>query len=380
MSIAPNRFTPTPGGTSFIANVQTTGATPSDTYAITVKVENDAATISHTVDVSLQVDADVTPPIITNISATPNWDSVRVTWETNELADSELAIYADAGLGTLVGIVSDAGYCLSGCHDLFYTPLNPTTTYYFTVTSADQAVPTPNSTTRTKEDDGVTPLQFTTLDEPDSMPPSVVIDEPADGDILSGSATIRGTATDNKNVTQVRVTIAPVGDPDSFVLDQNLLCAGASCSFNTIWNTTAVPNDSYLITAVARDTAGNLSTPTSISVAVENDFTPPLLTCDVTPTPTPTGGEVDCGGGQCWEAVITWCTDDPSTSEVDFGTSVSCGGGVCTYPLGQRYDDLAPADPSPIYTNHRVTLRRLDANQLYHYRITSCNEGGFCTH
>ena len=56
-------------------------------------------------------------------------------------------------------------------------------------------------------------------------------------------------------------------------------------------------------------------------------------------------------------ATITWSTDEPSTSQVEFGLDTS-------------YGTLTPVDPV-LVTSHTVTLSGLSLNTLYHYRVRS---------
>ena len=56
-------------------------------------------------------------------------------------------------------------------------------------------------------------------------------------------------------------------------------------------------------------------------------------------------------------ATITWTTDEPATSRVDFGTS-------------NAYGTTATA-PTDCVTNHELVLEGLSSNQLYHFQITS---------
>jgi hypothetical protein len=61
-------------------------------------------------------------------------------------------------------------------------------------------------------------------------------------------------------------------------------------------------------------------------------------------------------------ATITWATDEPSTSQVQYGTSTSYGG-------------LTSLDSSMV-TDHSVTLNGLTANTAYHYSVISTNALG----
>jgi hypothetical protein len=64
-------------------------------------------------------------------------------------------------------------------------------------------------------------------------------------------------------------------------------------------------------------------------------------------------------------ATITWTTDSPSSSRVEYG-------------LTTAYGSLTPLDSTPV-TSHSVGLSGLSANTLYHYRVISANAYGTTT-
>lgn len=117
---------------------------------------------------------------------------------------------------------------------------------------------------------------------PDTIAPSVVITSPANNTNAAGVINITSTAADNVGVVGVQFKLDGV----------NLGAEIMSAPFNFAWDTRAVTNGGYLITAVARDAAGNSKISTGIVVNVSNaagTATPtPTPTPTVTPTPTPT--------------------------------------------------------------------------------------------
>jgi regulation of enolase protein 1 (concanavalin A-like superfamily) len=93
----------------------------------------------------------------------------------------------------------------------------------------------------------------------DTTPPDVVVTAPAAGAIVSGSVTVRATATDNAGVAgvQFRVDGTALGSEDT------------SAPYEVPWNTTLLANGSHALSAEARDLAGNRRTAT-ITVTVSN--------------------------------------------------------------------------------------------------------------
>jgi uncharacterized repeat protein (TIGR02543 family) len=82
------------------------------------------------------------------------------------------------------------------------------------------------------------------------------------------------------------------------------------------------------------------------------DDTPPVIS-DVQVMPSET------------TAMITWTTDEPATSGVDYGESPSYGNSV---------------DDSALVTEHAITLTGLISGTLYHYQITSVDGNENATH
>lgn len=92
----------------------------------------------------------------------------------------------------------------------------------------------------------------------DSQSPTVTFTSPTNGAVLSGTAAIQVSASDNVGVTSVVVTANGVN-----------IGSRTSTPYTFSWNTTAVANGAYTLTATARDAAGN-SAVTTISVSVNN--------------------------------------------------------------------------------------------------------------
>ena len=99
----------------------------------------------------------------------------------------------------------------------------------------------------------------TTLPPPDTIPPSVSISSPTNGAQLSGVVTISGTASDNVAVTQILIQI----DEAPWIV------AAGTTFWSYSLDTTQLVNGNHVLSALARDFAGNLSM-ASISFASFN--------------------------------------------------------------------------------------------------------------
>lgn len=93
----------------------------------------------------------------------------------------------------------------------------------------------------------------------DTAAPTVSLTAPSTGASLTGTATLSASATDNIGVTKVE-----------FYANGTLLTATNVAPYGYTWNTSAVANGSYTITAKAYDAAGNIGTSSGATVSVAN--------------------------------------------------------------------------------------------------------------
>jgi hypothetical protein len=101
----------------------------------------------------------------------------------------------------------------------------------------------------------------------DGTLPTVALVAPAGGATLQGPVNLAATATDNVGVTLVE-----------FYSGSTLVGTDASAPYDVAWNTLAVPNGSYTLTAKAHDARGNVGTSAGVSVTVANpDTTAPAV-------------------------------------------------------------------------------------------------------
>jgi major membrane immunogen (membrane-anchored lipoprotein) len=105
----------------------------------------------------------------------------------------------------------------------------------------------------------------------DNVAPVVSVTAPSNNAIVTGSAvTISATATDTNGSGINRV---------EFYRDDTILLNSAlSSAYSITWDTSAIANNPYTITAVAYDNAGNATTSSVISVTVNNATPPPVDT------------------------------------------------------------------------------------------------------
>jgi hypothetical protein len=104
----------------------------------------------------------------------------------------------------------------------------------------------------------------------DTTPPAVAITAPTNGAKVSGTVAVSANATDNVSVASVQ-----------FQLDgANVGAADLASPFTYSWDTTKTSNGSHLLSAIAKDGAGNSTTSAVVTVTVSNtpsDTTPPTV-------------------------------------------------------------------------------------------------------
>ena len=126
-------------------------------------------------------------------------------------------------------------------------------------------------TARARDAAGNTTTSTTiTVTVPDTTAPTVSMTAPANGAIVTGTVTVSATASDNVGIAGVQ-----------FFLDgANLGAEDTASPFSVSWNTTTFANGTHLLTAVARDVAGNTTASAALTVTVQNvvpDTTPPTV-------------------------------------------------------------------------------------------------------
>jgi hypothetical protein len=110
------------------------------------------------------------------------------------------------------------------------------------------------------------PVHFSNVVDPaDPTKPSVTITAPSAGATVSGTVAVSASATDNVGVygVQFRLDGADIGAEDR------------TAPYTFTWDTTTAGNGGRVLTAVARDAAGNETTSTAVNVTVSNGGSDP---------------------------------------------------------------------------------------------------------
>ena len=155
---------------------------------------------------------------------------------------------------------------------------------------------------------------------PADEPPTVSMVSPSDGATLSGTVTLTADADDDQSVSSV-----------AFYRGSTLIASDASSAdgWSVSWDTTAVPNSDYALTARATDSIGQTTTSVAISVQVSNS------TGGATTFGLALSGSAS-GQGSNWTSTVTVTATDGSGALLS-GVTVSGGwssGGTASCTTG----------------------------------------------
>jgi|GEM_PF-1749417 len=266
---------------------------------------------------------DTTPPIISNVRATDITDNgAIIRWDTNEASDSLVRYGLTAAYGSTA---SDAGYLLN--HAVTLTGLDDGTTYHYQVCSKDSAGNNACSSDNT----------FNTLD----ITPPVI------------------TNVQVTNITATGATFTWDTDESATSYVDHGLSAGPPYS-DTDGDATMVTSHSVAVTGLTENTtyhyrvrsgdaSANESFTTDATFATA-DGTPPVITNVQVTNITATG------------ASVTWTTNEPATSNVDYDLD------------GSPYDDTE--SDATLKVSHNIALTGLTENTTYHYSVRSVDNVG----
>mgnify|MGYP002359584771 FL=1 len=264
---------------------------------------------------------DITPPAIFNIAHGPLTDTTAtITWSTNENADRQV----EYGLTSNYGASTTLPTAYSPSHSVTIVGLAPNTTYQYRVKSKDIAGNLSVSQNRSFATPDTTAPVFLSVDSVTASPVTATVtwttNEISSSQIEWGATTAYGSTT---------------------ALDSGLVTSHTQ--------TVTVPqgNQLYHFRVLSRDASGNLGR----SADGILDFVPPVISAVAPLTLTGTS------------ATLIFSTDEPSTSQIEYGTSISYGTGTTLDPT--------------LVTTHTVPIRaRLQELTTYHYRIKTKDKSG----
>ena len=315
-------------GVGMVDAVGTKEVSPSKTTTYTLLAINSGVVVSSSVVVRVGTasppSADTTAPVITNLSASSvTAASAVVTWSTDELATSQIEYGTTASYGSTTTLDEE----LVTNHSVSLTGLEGDTTYRFRVKSEDVAENEAVSTDET----------FTTSAEADTTPPVI---SGVDASGVTDSGVTVTWSTDEPATSQVEY-----GQSGAYGSVSTLDPAAVTSHSVTLSDLS--PGVEYHYRVKSKDEAGNeaVATDEAFTTSAEADTTPAVISGAAVSNVTDAG------------ATVTWTTDEPATSQVEYGTTAS-------------YGSTTSLDTN-LVTSHTVTLSGLTADTRHHFRVKS---------
>ena len=304
-----------------------TGLSPG-TYYFAVTAHNLAGAQSGFSNEVSKLILDTAPPVISLVAAASiTTSSAAITWATNEPSTS----LVEYGTSSAYGLQTTEDLVLTANHEHRLTGLQPSTLYHYRVVSRDESGNVAASADRT----------FTTTAADTTAP---TISSITTSNVTSTSATVTWT-TNEAATTQVQY-----GSTSAY---------GSSTALNTTLMTqhsqalTGLATDTtYHFRVLSRDAAGNLASSGDVTVS----------TVPAPDTTAPTLSAVAASGVGSTGGTITWTSDEPATTQVQYGTTTAYGS--------------ATSLSTALVTSHSQGLNGLVAATTYHYRVLSRDAAG----
>jgi phosphodiesterase/alkaline phosphatase D-like protein len=298
-----------------------TGLIPRTTYHYRVKSQDDIGNPAVSGDYTFTT-ADNDPPVISNVAHTVRGMSVTFIWTTDEPSTSEV----EYGTSPSYGSITSHDMTLVTEHRVSLTGLSPQTTYYYMVKSRNTSYLWGLSGGHTLTTSDVTPPAISGV---------------YSTDITSNSATVAWTTSEAATSLVVYGTSTSYGSTTS--QDMTLVTS------HSVGLTGLSPQTTYHFKVKSSDAAG-LSAQSGDFTFATTDVGAPVISGVTAMNVTMTG------------AIITWTTDDPAESQVEYGTKAT-------------YGSITTLDTNRV-TSHSVTLADLSPGTTYHYKVKSRDDSG----
>lgn len=146
----------------------------------------------------------------------------------------------------------------------------------------------------------------------DTQDPAVNLTSPETGSTVAGSVTLTSSVSDNDSIDYVE-----------FYYDTTLIGSDSTAPYSYTWDTSAVSNGTYELTARAYDLSGNVASSTAVGVTVTNTAPPPPVDAAITSfIATPTS--INHGGSSTLQWIVAQGTD----CVIDQGVGSVVGSGL----------------------------------------------------
>jgi glucose/arabinose dehydrogenase/chitodextrinase len=235
--------------TTTTPSYQDTGLSEATSYSYTVSALDAAGNESARSSVATATTRDVTAPSVpTNLAANAvSSTRIDVSWSASNdnVGVARYKLFRD---GSQVATPTATSYQDTG--------LTAGTSHSYRVSAVDAA----------GNESALSSAVSATTPGPDSSPPTALVTAPAAGSVVSGSVSVTATASDDVGVAGVQFLLdgAPLGSEDT------------TAPYGITWDTTTASNGVHVLSARARDAAGNTGTSSSSrTVTVSNTAPPP---------------------------------------------------------------------------------------------------------
>ncbi|HRH31435.1 MAG TPA: fibronectin type III domain-containing protein, partial [Candidatus Paceibacterota bacterium] len=274
--------------------------------------------------------SDTSAPTISSVAVSSiTATGATITWLTDEAGSTYVDYGTTASYGTSTSETDTSPRVLS--HSVTLSGLTGGTTYHFSAKSKDDAG-TPNIGSSSD-------ATFTTTAAPDTTAPVV--------------SNIASTPTHNSvqitwDTDEASSTFVDYGTTASYGTTTSEIDTSPRVTSHSVSISGLAAATTYHYRLNSKDAAANngQSTDQTFTTSAAPDVTAPVIS-SVSSTP----------GGT--SAVITWTTDEVSSSVVEYGPTASYG------------TSTSEADTSPRVTSHSVTVTGLSEQTLYHFRVKS---------
>ncbi|MFA6531270.1 MAG: hypothetical protein WCT32_00155 [Patescibacteria group bacterium] len=267
----------------------------------------------------------VTPTATTNTSTT-------VTWTTNKLSTTVLEYGTTTSYGSTKSETNQ-----NTDHAIKLEDLSPGTTYHVRIKATDA-----DENTTTSDDYAI------------AIPPTPTISGLKIEDLKPTQATI--TWTTNVNADS-KVSFGPAGG--AYTSEQG------KSDLTTLHSVTIIGLESaksYHYQVKSTDSYGNVATSSDATFTAPTDTTPPVISTTKSEVTTTGSGE-----SAKIMAIITWETDEPSTSQVEYGQGIS-----------DEYQSKTE-EVTTFNMTHTVIIPDIRPNASYQFRIISKDASGNMT-
>ncbi len=278
-------------------------------------VDPTPATVLFTLSTLAPVISAVNTTGVTNAQATVNWN-------TDQPATSAVEYGPTTNYGTTTGLIG----ALVTSHSYLLTGLTPGQTYHYAVLSQNSCAEASVSG------------DFVFTVPADHVPPQTFLTGgPSEGGFVCSLPVVFDWSGSDPVTPTANLTYAYSVDGGAF----------SAFSLATTVSLSALTQGEHSFAVEAKDQAGNVSpTPATVQFTVNTNSGPAIS--GITNSASP---------GQC---IISWNTDQPSTSQVNYGLTVA-------------YGSTSALDASFV-TNHSVTLNTLIPDTNYHFQVISSNQ------